>query len=45
MNRTREILNRLNGIGVSALLLITPLLACLLPARRACATQPRDVVA
>ncbi|GAA0719659.1 ADOP family duplicated permease [Dokdonella soli] len=31
-------------IGVSALLLVTLLLACLLPARRACAVAPRDAL-
>ncbi|MEP7098259.1 MAG: ADOP family duplicated permease [Dokdonella sp.] len=31
-------------LGVSALLLATLLLACLLPARRACAAQPRDAL-
>lgn len=31
-------------IGVSALLLITLVLACLLPARRACAVAPRDAL-
>ena len=32
-------------LGVSALLLGTLLLACLLPARRACAVAPRDALA
>jgi ABC-type lipoprotein release transport system permease subunit len=31
-------------IGVSVLLLGTLLLACLLPARRACAVAPRDAL-
>ncbi len=31
-------------LGVSALLLVTLLLACLLPARRACAVAPRDAL-
>ena len=31
--------------GVAALLLATVLVACLVPARRACATAPRDALA